>query len=60
MADKDGIVLSAEERQVVIKALQLLAGSRERQLVKERPDSRIGQLISEEIGHITALCGRFR
>lgn len=54
------VVVTKEERAIVVKALQLLAGSRERQLVKERPDSKIGELISLEIAQLDDLAVRFR
>lgn len=60
MAEKDGVVLTVDERKTVVKALELLASSRGRQLAKEDSGSSISELLKQDIGQIENLALRFR
>ena len=59
MAEKDGMVLTADERKMVVKALDVLENTRQRSLNKEE-NPEIQDALSREIRAINNLAARFR
>lgn len=59
---KDGVsvVVTKDERAIVVKALQVFRKSRERAAAAEIPGSSLRDLLSEQVKEVEQLEGRFR
>lgn len=57
---KDSVVVTKDERAIVVKALQVFRKSRERAASGEIPGSSLRDLLLEQVKEVEQLEGRFR